>query len=119
MFFVKEYNILSTCKNKMKKVLICVLVIFLTIGCSLTSIPFCELDSTFSMEFTNGTNDPYELYINGSYQQIIPGKSKVTYDIPAGYWSAKVVQRLGFTTNQINKTYSDTNQSCTNYYIVF
>ena len=46
-------------------------------------------------------------------------KSKVTYDIPAGYWSAEVVQRSGYTTYQIDNVYSNTYESCTEYYIVF
>ncbi|MEI8086423.1 MAG: hypothetical protein WCG93_09435, partial [Paludibacter sp.] len=83
------------------------------------SLPTCEQNQTFSMEFTNGTSDPYDLYINDKFQQIVRAKSKVTYDVPAGYWSAEVVQISGYNLNQIDKFYSDTYQSCTNYYIVF
>jgi hypothetical protein len=103
----------------MKKLLIYLFVVFLTIGCAQTSTPNCEQDHTFSMEFTNGTNNPYDLYINGQFQQIIGAKSKVTYDIPAGYWSAEVVQRSGYTENPIDNIYNNTYESCTNYYIVF
>jgi len=59
------------------------------------------------------------LYINDKFQQIMGAKSKVTYDIPAGYWSAEVVQRSGYTVNQIDNIYSNTYESCTDYYIVF
>jgi len=103
----------------MKKLLICLFVVFLTAGCTNTSKPSCEQDDTFSMEFTNGSNDPYDLYINDQYQQIIKPKSKTTYDIPAGYWSAEVVQRSGFTGIGVDNIYSNTYLSCTNYYIVF
>ena len=103
----------------MKKLLICLFVVFLTVGCSTESKPSCEQDDTFSMEFTNGSNDPYDLYINDQFQQIIKAKSKTTYDIKAGYWSAEVVQRSGYTVDQIDNIYSNTYQSCTNYYIVF
>ena len=103
----------------MKKLLICLFVVFLTIGCSTASKPTCEQDNTFSMEFTNGSNDPYDLYINGVFEQIVEAKSKTTYDIPAGYWSAKVVQRSGYTLYQTVNDYSNTYESCTNYYIVF
>jgi len=71
------------------------------------------------MEFTNGTNDPYDLYINDSFQQKVQPKSIVTYDIPAGYWSAEVVQISGYNLNQIDKFYSGTYESCTSYFIVF
>ena len=101
----------------MKKLLICLFVISLTVGCTTTSNPTCEQNNTFSMEFTNGSNDPYDLYINDQFQQEIHAKSKVTYDIPAGYWSAEVIE-LGFT-NPIDNFYSGTHQSCTNYSIVF
>jgi len=104
----------------MKKLLICLSVIFLAIGCATTSKPACEQDNTFSMEFTNGSNDPYDLYINDQFQQVIKANSKTTYDIPAGYWSAEVVQRSGYGLNlPIDITYSNTYQSCTDYYIVF
>jgi hypothetical protein len=103
----------------MKKLLICLVVVFLTIGCAQSSLPTCEENNTFSMEFTNGTNDPYDLYINDSFQQVVKAKSKVLYDIPAGYWSAEVVQRSGYILNQIDKTYSNTYKACTDYYIVF
>lgn len=71
------------------------------------------------MEFTNGINDPYYLYINDEFQQIVRAKSKVTYDIPAGYWTAEVAQISGYNTYQIDKFYSETYESCTTYYIVF
>ncbi|HEY6914579.1 MAG TPA: hypothetical protein VI413_07885 [Paludibacter sp.] len=103
----------------MKNLLFSLFVVFLTMSCTQSSAPACEQDSTFSMEFTNGTNDPYDLYINDTYQQIVSAKSKVTYTIPAGYWSAEVVQRSGYTLYQTDKTYSNTYESCTNYYIVF
>jgi len=103
----------------MKKLLICLSIIFLAMGCVQTSLPTCEQNDTFSMEFTNGTNDPYDLYINDKFQQIVSAKSRVTYDIPAGYWSAEVVQRSGYNLNQIDKFYSDTYQSCTDYAIIF
>jgi hypothetical protein len=103
----------------MKNLLISLFVVFITMSCAQSSVPACEQDNTFSMEFTNGTNDPYDLYINDKYQQIVSAKSKVTYTIPAGYWSAEVVQRSGYTLYQTDKTYSNTYQSCTNYYIVF
>ena len=103
----------------MNKLLICLFVVFLAIGCTTTSTPTCEQDHTFSMEFTNGSSDPYDLYINDKFQQIMSAKSKVTYDIPAGYWSAEVVQRSGYTGVQIDNVYSNTYESCTNYYIVF
>jgi len=103
----------------MKKLLICLFVVFTFIGCTTTSTPTCEQDYTFRMEFTNGSNDPYDLYINDKFQQIMGAKSKVTYDIPAGYWSAEVVQRSGYTTYQIDNVYSNTYESCTEYYIVF
>jgi hypothetical protein len=103
----------------MKKLIISLFVVFLFIGCTTTSAPTCEQDHTFRMEFTNGSSDPYDLYINDKFQQIMGAKSKVTYDIPAGYWSAEVVQRSGYTVNQIDNVYSNTYESCTDYYIVF
>ncbi len=103
----------------MKKLIICLFAVILFVGCTTTTTPTCEQDHTFSMEFTNGSNDPYDLYINDKFQQIVNAKSKVTYDIPAGYWSAEVVQRSGYTVLQIDNTFSNTYQSCTNYYIVF
>ena len=105
----------------MKKLLICLFVVFIAIGCAKkdATAPNCEQDQTFSMEFTNGTDNPYDLYINDQFQQIMIAKSKVTYDIPAGYWSAEVVQRSGYTTSPTDKVYSNTYESCTNYYIVF
>lgn len=104
----------------MKKLLICLFIAFMAIGCTTEiSGPTCEQDQTFSMEFTNGTNDSYDLYINDEFQQIVRAKSKVTYDIPAGYWSAEVVQISGYNTYQIDKIYSNTYESCTSYYIVF
>jgi len=109
----------SKSKNNMKKLLICLFIVFLTMGCTKISTPTCEQNNTFSMEFTNGTNDPYDLYINDSFQQIVEAKSKVTYDIPAGYWSAEVVQISGYTLYQTDKVFSNTYQSCTSYYIVF
>ena len=71
------------------------------------------------MEFTNGTNSPYDLYINDQYQQVINARSKATYDIPSGYWSAEVVQISGYTLYPTDVFYSNTYESCTNYYIVF
>lgn len=103
----------------MKKLLISLFVIFLTIGCTQSSAPDCELDDTFSIEFTNGTSDPYDLYINDEFQQVMIAKSRVTYDIPAGYWSAEVIQRSGYAVYPNDNTYSNTYESCTNYYIVF
>lgn len=103
----------------MKKLLIFLFVISLTVGCTTTSKPTCEQNNTFSMEFTNGSDDPYDLYINDQFQQIVKPKSKTTYDIPAGYWSAEAVQRSGYVINPIDNIYSNTYQSCTNYYIVF
>jgi len=103
----------------MKKLLISLFVIFLTIGCTQSSAPDCELDDTFSIEFTNGTSDPYDLYINDEFQQVMSAKSRVTYDIPAGYWSAEVIQRSGYAVYPNDNTYSNTYESCTNYYIVF
>jgi len=103
----------------MKKLLICLSIVLLTVGCTQVSVPDCEQDYTFSMEFTNSTYDPYDLYINDSFQQIIQPKSIVTYDIPAGYWSAEVVQISGYNTYQIDKMYSGTYESCTSYFINF
>jgi len=104
----------------MKKLLICLFIAFLAIGCvSESSLPTCEQDQTFSMEFTNGTNNPYDLYINDEFQQIVSAKSKVTYDIPAGYWSAEALQISGYNTYPVDKFFSGTYDSCTSYYIVF
>ena len=103
----------------MNKVLICLFVVFLAIGCTTTSTPTCEQDHTFSMEFTNGSNDSYDLYINGKFQQVMGAKSKEIYDIPAGYWSAEVIQSSGYTGDPYYNNYSGTYESCTNYYIVF
>lgn len=103
----------------MKKLIIALFVAFLFIGCTTTSEPSCEQNHTFSMEFTNGSSDPYDLYINDNFQQIMVAKSKVIYDIPAGYWSAEVVQRSGYTVTPIDNVYTNTYESCTDYYIVF
>ncbi len=103
----------------MKKLIISLFVVFLFIGCTQVSVPTCEQNQTFSMEFTNGTNNPYDLYINDQYQQVVSAKSKVTYDIPAGYWSAEVVQISGYVLYPVDNVYSNTYESCTNYYIVF
>jgi len=104
----------------MKKLLICLFTVLLFIGCnSTTSKPTCEQNKTFSMEFTNGTSDPYNLYINDKFQQVIAAKSKVTYDIPAGYWSAETQQKTGYLFTPTVNSYSNTYESCTNYYIVF
>lgn len=103
----------------MKKLLIALVVIFIGIGCTQTSVPECEQDDTFSIEFTNGTSDPYDLYINDNFQQIMSAHSRVTYDIPAGYWSAEAIQRSGYSVYPIENMYSDTYESCTNYFIVF
>jgi len=103
----------------MKKLIICLFTVLFAVGCTTTSAPVCEQDHTFSMEFTNGSNDPYDLYINGNFEQIMEAKTKVTYDIPAGYWDAEVVQRSGYNTDQIVRDYSNTYESCTDYYIVF
>ena len=103
----------------MNKLLICLFIVFLAVGCSSNSAPTCEQNHTFSMEFTNGSVDPYDLYINDKFQQIVVAKSKVTYDIPAGYWSAEVVQRSGYTGYPIDNVFSNTYESCTDYYIVF
>ena len=103
----------------MKKLIICLFVVFLTVGCVTTSVPVCEQDNTFSMEFTNVSNDSYDLFINDQFQQIIKAKSSTTYDIPAGYWSAEVVQRSGYAVTPIDNFYTNTYESCTEYYIVF
>ncbi|MDD5184182.1 MAG: hypothetical protein PHS84_02865 [Paludibacter sp.] len=103
----------------MKKLIISLFVVFLFIGCTVVSVPTCEQNQTFTMEFTNGTNSPYDLYINDQYQQVINARSKATYDIPSGYWSAEVVQISGYTLYPTDVFYSNTYESCTNYYIVF
>ena len=103
----------------MKNLLFCLFVVFLTAGCVHTSLPVCEQNNTFSMEFTNGTVDPYDLYINNKFQQVMTAKSKVTYDIPAGYWSVETIQRSGYVLYPYDNFYSNTYQSCTDYYIVF
>jgi len=103
----------------MKKLLISLFAIIFIVGCTTTTTPACEQDHTFSMEFTNGSNNPYDLYINGNFEQIMEAKTKVTYDIPAGYWDAEVVQRSGFNPDQIIRDYNNTYESCTDYYIVF
>lgn len=103
----------------MKKLLIFLVVLLISLGCTQTSVPECEQDDTFSIEFTNGTNDSYDLYINDDFQQIMRANSRVTYDIPAGYWSAEVIQRSGYALYPNENTYSNTYESCTNYYIVF
>lgn len=103
----------------MQKLLMALFVIFVSISCTQTSMPECEQDDTFSIEFTNGTSDPYDLYINDDFQQVMSAHSRVTYDIPAGYWSAEVIQRSGYAVYPNDNTYSNTYESCTNYFIVF
>jgi len=103
----------------MNKLLSCLFVAFIAVGCTTTSTPSCEQNNTFSMEFTNGSGDPYDLYINGKFQQIMGARTKEIYDIPAGYWSAEVVQRSGYNIDPIDVLYSNTYESCTDYYIVY
>jgi len=103
----------------MKKLIIPLFFVIFLMGCTTTNVPTCEQNHTFSMEFTNGSIDPYDLYINDKFQQVIRAKSKVTYDIPAGYWSAEVVQNSGYAVYPTDNFYSNTYESCTDYYIVF
>jgi hypothetical protein len=103
----------------MKKLFISLFVILFAIGCTQVSVPECEQDGTFSMEFTNSTGYSYDLYINDDFQQKMSAKSRVTYDIPAGYWSAEMVQRSGYEAYPNVFSYSETYEPCTNYYIVF
>lgn len=103
----------------MKKVIIYFFVIFFTIGCTQSGVPNCEQDDTFSIEFINGSNYSYDLYINDEFQQVMSAKSRATYDIPAGYWRAEVIQQSGYADYPNEYTYSNTYESCTNYSIVF
>jgi hypothetical protein len=82
-------------------------------------IIFTACETTFQLEFTNGSSDTYELYINDEYQQDVEGKKKVTYTIPEGYWSAKVVQKTGYIFYPTIKEYSGTCDAGESYYIVF
>jgi uncharacterized protein YcnI len=84
-----------------------------------TLILFTACEKTFQIEFTNGSSDTYELYINDVYQQDVEGKQKVTYNIPEGYWSAKVVQKTGYILFPTVKDYSGTYKAGESYYIVF
>lgn len=82
-------------------------------------ILFTACETTFQLEFTNGSSDTYELYINDVYQQDVEGKQKAIYNIPAGYWSAKAVQKTGYLFYPTIKEYSGTCQADESYYIVF
>ena len=103
----------------MKKLMIPLFTIFFICGCTTTSKPTCEQNNTFTMEFTNGSSDPYNLYINDVFQSVVDGKTKVTYNIPAGYWSAKVVQKSGYIISATVVNYSNTTEACTSNYIIF
>lgn len=83
------------------------------------AIVFTSCENTFTMEFTNGSNDVYELYINDTYQQDVEGKEKVTYIIDDGYWTASVVQKTGYILYPTVKNYSGTCDAGESYYIVF
>ena len=101
----------------MKTLLISLFTILLLSGCAST-LP-CEEDYTFSIRFINSTNDYYDLYINDEFQEEMAPRERVTYDIPAGYWSAEVEQVTGFTGSPRIKSYSNTYDPCTDYDIAF
>ena len=104
----------------MKKLILMSVIGLFLIGCgSNDPKPDCEVNNTFELEFTNGTTSSYGLYINDVFQEIIKPKSKVTYDVPAGYWSAEVRQTNGYILIPTVKEYSNTYDACTKYYIVF
>ncbi|MFT3753707.1 MAG: hypothetical protein QM800_12815 [Paludibacter sp.] len=102
----------------MKKLILTLFSVLIFTGCAKSLLP-CEENNTFSMEFTNGTDDPYNLYINDEFQEVVAAKTKITYNIPAGFWNAKVVQKSGYVFTPTVKTYSNTYEACTKYYIVF
>jgi hypothetical protein len=103
----------------MKKLLISLFLVLMVVGCKTESTLECEDKNTFCIEFTNGSSDPYNLYVNDKFQQVVAAKNKVTYNIPAGYYSAKAVQKSGYLLYATVKEYSGTHKSCENYYIVF
>jgi hypothetical protein len=81
--------------------------------------PACELNNTFSLECTNGSNDTYAVYVNNVYKVDIRAKNKRTIDVPAGFAKIEVVQKDGYILYPTKKTYENTASACDIRYMVF
>ncbi len=114
----------------MKKLLL-LLSLTLFIGCeNLSNKTECEENNTCTVEFTNGSNEIYEIYVNNKGRGIISGKEKVKKTIPAGFNKITLIPYSSMIDTDETLIGSKTNKSepitrevelkpCQNYYWVF
>ena len=80
---------------KMKKFTHATVILFATsclFSCSKTSSNTC----TGTLEFTNQSSNPYEVIINASVVDTIPGKSSQAITEPSGSYAVEVLQLSGY-----------------------
>lgn len=58
--------------------------------------PACEKNQTATLVITNNSTNPYDLYNNNKFVQIINPKTNVTLTLSKGSHETKVVQLKGF-----------------------
>ena len=103
----------------MKKILISVFLVLVVVGCKSTSTLACEDNDTFTIEFTNGSSDTYDIYINNVLKGSLLSKKKITYDVPSGFSKITVTQKTGYILFPTTKTYENNGKACETRYLVF
>ena len=101
----------------MKKLLILFSIALLFSSC--TKEKDCEVNDSFYMELNNGSNNPYDVYVNDVFLETLDGKKQETYQIPAGYFKIKVIQVSGYLLYPTEKEYTGSVAACESYYITF
>ena len=67
----------------------------------------------------NVSNNPYNVYIDGKYKEVINGKSSKSYKVSTGYHKVRVVQKSGYVVYATDETYDFTAEAGGVYNIYF
>ena len=101
-----------------KKIIASVFIVFVLFACEEEKRP-CEKNNTFNLELTNGSSDPYNVYVNNKFILVVAGKKKETIAAPAGFAKITVEQKSGYILYPTVKEYESTISACESHYLVF
>ncbi len=79
----------------------------------------CEQNNTGEVSVSNTQSDPYKVYVNGGYKQLVSSKSKTSFDLSPGTYTIKLEQSSGYVLYPTVYTKSVTINQCRTSYCSF